>query len=120
MANVESLLGGSGADTIVLATALVGGTIDLAGGTDTLSLTNGVNSINVANVESLLGGSANDTIALTSALVGGTVDLAGGTDTLILSSAGPNSVTVANCRVAPGRKRQRHDRADVAGVGRDG
>ncbi len=74
MANVESLLGGSGADTIVLTAALVGGTIDLAGGTDTLILSSaGPNSVTVANVESLLGGSSNDTIVLTSLVSGGTV-----------------------------------------------
>ncbi len=68
----------------------------MAGGTDTLSLANGTNSINVVNIESLLGGSGADTIVLMTALVGGTIDLAGGADTLTLSSAGPNSVTVAN------------------------
>ena len=35
MANVESLLGGGSADTIVLTAVLAGGVIDLAGGTDT-------------------------------------------------------------------------------------
>ncbi len=95
MANVESILGGTGNDTIVLATTLVGGTIDLGVGTDTLSLANGANSINVANVESLLSGSGADTIVLTAALVGGTIDLSGGTDTLSLAN-GSNSINVAN------------------------
>ncbi len=95
VANVESLLGGSGNDTIVLAAAVSSATIDLGAGTDTLSLANGVNSITVANVESLLGGNANDTVVLTTALVGGTIDLSGGTDTLSLAN-GVNSINVAN------------------------
>ncbi len=96
MANVESLLGGSGADTVVLTTALVGGTIDLAGGTDTLSLSSaGPNSVTIANVESLLGGSGADTVVLTAALAGGTIDLGVGSDTLSLAN-GTNSIIVVN------------------------
>jgi len=41
--------GGSGADTVVLTTALSGGTIDLGGGADTLTLSSaGANSLQVA------------------------------------------------------------------------
>ncbi|HUA52566.1 MAG TPA: FecR domain-containing protein, partial [Candidatus Sulfotelmatobacter sp.] len=87
----------SGNDTIVLSGyTITGGTIDLGGGTDTLTLANGANSANVANVESILGGTGNDTVVLTTALVGGTIDLGAGTDTLTLSSAGANSVQVAH------------------------
>src|SRR5260221_5631042 len=35
--NVETIIGGTGADTIVLAAVMSGGTVDLAGGSDTLT-----------------------------------------------------------------------------------
>jgi len=65
LSNTESILGASTADTIVLLTALTGGTIDLAGGLDTLSCrARAPNSINVANTESILGAGAADTAVL--------------------------------------------------------
>jgi len=74
---------------VVLLTALSAGTIDLAVGLDTLTLSSaGANSVNVSNTESILGASTADTIVLLTALTGGTIDLAGGLDTLSLSSAG--------------------------------
>ncbi len=72
VSNVESILGGSANDTVVLLTALTAGTIDLGLGTDTLSLSSaGANSVNVSNVESILGGTANDTVVLVTALTAG-------------------------------------------------
>ncbi len=74
---------------------IAGGTVDLGGGTDTLSLFNGNNSINIYNVESIQGGTGNDTIVLMTALTGGTIDLGAGTDTLVLAN-GANIITIAN------------------------
>ncbi|HUA52367.1 MAG TPA: hypothetical protein VMB81_09390, partial [Candidatus Sulfotelmatobacter sp.] len=87
----------SGNDTLVLVNyAITGGSIDLGGGADTLTLSSsGANSLNVANVESILGGSQNDTVVLSTALVGGTIDLGSGADTLSLAN-GANSINVAN------------------------
>src|SRR5207248_2618267 len=86
--NVESLLGGAAADTVVLTAALTasGNQIDLGAGTDTLTLTAGPNSVNVANTESILGSGAADTVVLTTALTasGNQIDLGAGTDTLTL------------------------------------
>ena len=42
--NTETITGGTGADTITLGAAITAGTIDLAAGTDTLILANGINS----------------------------------------------------------------------------
>ena len=57
--NLETLIGGSGADVIQFATAgLTNASVDLAAGSDTLTLGNFANSATVANVETLTGGSA--------------------------------------------------------------
>src|SRR5207302_1501059 len=118
VSNTESILGAGAADTVVLLTALTGGTIDLDGERDVLGMGSdggdrgnvrneesrpgggragaGANSVNVSNTESLLGAGAADTVVLLTALTGGTIDLGVGADTLSLSSAGANSVNVSN------------------------
>src|SRR6185369_3637132 len=83
---IETITGGSGADTVVLSAALPGGTIDLAAGGDSLLLADGGNSVTVANVETLTGGSGADTVVLTTLVSGASVELAGGSDTLILAN----------------------------------
>jgi len=114
IANTESILGGSGADTIVLTTALT------ASATRSTSHRHRhpepgqrPNSLNVANTESILGGSGADTIVLTTVLnaAGNSVDLGAGTDTLSLAN-GANSLNVANTESILGRHRRRHGGAD--------
>ncbi|MGO4842594.1 hypothetical protein AB4144_61025, partial [Rhizobiaceae sp. 2RAB30] len=84
VSNVENITGNADVDTITLATAVVGGTINLAGGNDALTLGNFANSLTVSNVESITGNAGADVVTLGSALTNTmTVNLAGGTDTLI-------------------------------------
>ena len=45
--------------------ALVNGSVDLGGGSDTLSLANFTNRVSIANTETVHGGSGIDTIVLT-------------------------------------------------------
>ncbi len=75
VSNVNTLIGGSGADAVTYATALVNGSVDLGAGSDTLQLANFTNTVSLANTETTLGGTGNDTITLTSsgtsAVVGG-------------------------------------------------
>src|SRR5579883_2142379 len=87
VANVESLLGGTAADTVVLTAPQVGATIDLSSGVDSLTLASGSNSIVIANIESVLGAAGNDTLALSTPITTATYDLAGGTDTVDLSGS---------------------------------
>jgi len=60
VANTESILGGTGADTVVLTTVLnaSGNAVDLGTSADTLTLANGANSLNVANTSRPGGGTA--------------------------------------------------------------
>ncbi len=97
MSNVPSIPGGSGADTITLASALTNSiTLDLGGGSDKLTLAAVGNTGSVSNVETLVGGTGNDTITLKTATVNGSVDLGSGTgDTLQLANF-TNRVSVAN------------------------
>ena len=50
---------------MTLGTAMMNGSVDLGGGSDTLTLANATNSGSVANTETVVGGSGNDTIVLT-------------------------------------------------------
>ena len=51
--HIERLVGGAGADTIVLTGSLTSGSIDLAGGNDSLRLSDSGNTISVTNIESV-------------------------------------------------------------------
>ena len=85
VSNVNTLVGGTGADTITLATAVANGSVNLGAGSDTLILANGTNTATVANVETLTGGTGNDTITLASALTTAmSVDLGAGSNKLTL------------------------------------
>ena len=44
VSNINTLIGGTGADTITLGTALASGSVDLGAGSDKLTLANGTNS----------------------------------------------------------------------------
>ena len=48
LSNVQSLVGGTAADTVTLGTAIAAGSIDLGAGSDTLTFANGANSATVA------------------------------------------------------------------------
>ncbi len=82
MTNVETLVGGTGDDTITVTTQLVNGSVDLGDGTDSLSLSSAANSATISNVESLLGGSGADTITLGAIASNATIDLYSGSDKL--------------------------------------
>ncbi len=56
VSNVESILGGSGNDTITLGTVASKVTIDLYSGSDKLDLGNFANVATISNVETLVGG----------------------------------------------------------------
>ena len=62
--NIDTLIGGTGADTITLNTALVNGSVNLGTGADTLTLANATNSATIANVKTVIGGTGSDTISL--------------------------------------------------------
>ncbi|MCR3981975.1 hypothetical protein, partial [Aeromonas veronii] len=63
IANVETLVGGSLADTITLTAALTSSSsIDLGAGKDILNLGKFANTGSVSNVETLIGSTIDDTI----------------------------------------------------------
>src|SRR6185437_362031 len=95
----ETLLGGAGADSIVLGAAVLGASIDLGGGNDRLTLAGAANTATVANVETLIGGSGDDTITLRASRV--SADLGAGNDRLTLADT-PATVTVANVETLTG------------------
>ncbi len=88
MSNVETLIGDAGADTVTLGAAQARpAAINLAAGTDTLTLGNFTNTATVSNVETLTGGTGADTITLGAALTTGQhIDLGAGTDKLTLGT----------------------------------
>ena len=82
-ANVETLIGGTGDDTITLGAAAASASIDLGAGNDTLTFGNFANSATVANVETITGGTGADTITLGTALTTAmSVDLGTGANKL--------------------------------------
>jgi len=125
----DTVTGSSGTDTITLSgIAAIGDSVDLAGGTDSLTLDDSGNELTVTNVETLTGGSGtdsvtladggetitlssvetltggsgNDTVTLGGAQSSGTIDLAGGgSDSLALAN-GTNSLTVSNTETITG------------------
>ena len=100
--NTETITGNSGNDNVTIATAISGGTVDLAGGTSdkvTLSSSAG-NSLTVSNVEELQGSSGVDNISVSQANLSGNsfegnngVDVLTITDGGTLSSANLSNVT---------------------------
>ena len=94
---VDTLISGSGGDTIALTGLIANGSVDLGGGADTLTFGNFANTATVANTETITGGSANDTLtlagaALTTAMA---VDLAAGANKLSLANLA-NTGSVSN------------------------
>ena len=68
MSNVNTLIGGTGTDTITLGTNLLNGSVSLGASTDMLTLANGTNHVSVASTGTVQGGSGADTIVLTGAM----------------------------------------------------
>jgi len=102
ISNTESISGGTGNDTITLATAITSGNVDLGVGTDSLTLANGTNSVSVANIETVTGGTGADTVTMTAvASSGDSVDLGAGTDSLTLAD-GTNTLNVSNIETVTG------------------
>ena len=95
MANVETLVGGTGNDTITYTTLVSKGSINLGDGTDTLTFGDFTNTATVSDVESIIGGSAaryHDVLARSRPRQ---IDLDDGNDTLTLGNFA-NTVTVVN------------------------
>ena len=89
VANVETITGGTGADSITLGTALTTAmAVDLGAGADKLTLANLANTGTVRDVETLMGGTGADAITsiMSSAQAVGSVDLGAGSDTLTLAN----------------------------------
>jgi Ca2+-binding RTX toxin-like protein len=101
VANTETILGGTGADSISIVSPAVGACIDLGAGNDLVVLGNFTNSATISNVETIIGGSGADTIKLGTALVNGSVDLGAGNDTLRLTNF-TSWVSVANTETVLG------------------
>ena len=98
VANTETIIGGTGADTIILVNAVANANIDLHAGNDTLSFGDFTNSASVANVETITGGTGNDAITLASALTTTTsIDLGSGSNKLTLAASGGTG-SVSNVR----------------------
>ena len=113
MSNVNTLIGGTGTDTITLGTSLLNGSLSLGASTDTLTLANGTNHVSVASTGTVQGGSGADTIVLTGAMssmvIGGgglnfiTGNTAGDQFVLDQNSNG-NNTTIMNFSSAKGDK----------------
>ena len=102
MANVETLSGGTGNDTVTLASALTTAmSVDLGAGSNRLTLANVTNVGAVGHVGTVIGGTGSDAITFCGSEVNGSVDLGGGSDTLTLADL-TNRVTVANTETVLG------------------
>ena len=95
---IESITGTTGGDTVTLSTGFTDGeTVDLGSGTDSLTLADATNTLNVTNTETITGGSGADAVtALALFTTGSTVDLGGGSDTLNLLNSGTNVLSILN------------------------
>ena len=110
VSNVNTLVGGSGADTITLNTAVTNGSIDLGAGNDTLTFANGSNAATLANVETAIGGTGSDTFVLTgttaSTVIGGGginfITGNSGADTFVFDQNGTGNSTIMNFSAARG------------------
>ena len=115
---IQSLVGNANTDSFVLTTGTLAGTVDGAGGTNTLTGANVANTFTVtgsnsgtatglgtgfSNVQSLVGNANTDSFVLTTGTLAGTVDGAGGTNTLTGANvANTFTVTGSNSGTATG------------------
>jgi hypothetical protein len=96
VSNVNTLVGGVGADIVTFATKLTNGSVDLVAGSDSLTLAAGGNTVSVANTETLIGGGGADTVTLSGALTTAmSVDLGAGSNKLSLDDL-TNTGSVSN------------------------
>ena len=105
--NVETLIGGTGADTITFTTQLSNGSIDLGAGNDSLTLGTSPTRRRSSNVESLTRRLGADTITFGAAVSNGSIDLGSGSDMLTLGNF-VNVATVSERRDAHRRRSGRH------------
>lgn len=89
LANVEVLAGSIGNDSVTLQNTVTGMTVNLAGGSDTLNLANGGNTVTASGVERIHGGFGFDTVTLSDA----TPVIINGIESVIASGAN-NQVTI--------------------------
>ncbi len=89
VSNVDTIVGGTGNDTVTLDTAANNASISLGAGNDTLHLGNFANTATVGNVDTISAGTGIDAVTLSTALTNGmSVDLgSSGANTLTLSNA---------------------------------
>ena len=86
-ANVDTIIGGTGADTITLGAAAANASINLVPAATALTFGNFTNTATVANTETITGGTGTDTITLGTALTNSMqVDLGAGANTLTLAT----------------------------------
>ncbi len=84
VSNVETLTGGTGNDTVTMATAMSSGTINLGTGTDAITLADGGNTVTISNSETITGGTGADQVTVATALTNTmTINLGAGEDTII-------------------------------------
>src|SRR5258708_33014356 len=57
----DTIVGGTGSDIVTVTGVVSGSTVDLAGGTDVLTLADGAHFLTVSNVETLTGGGGGHT-----------------------------------------------------------
>ena len=90
MSAVETVNGGSSADSVTLTATTTGLTISLSGGTDTLNLAAGTNTIRPSSVEVTTATGSDDTLNISAGLglASVTFDMGAGTDTINLSTVG--------------------------------
>ncbi len=89
LANVEVIAGSTGDDSVTLQNAVTGMTVNLAGGSDTLNLANGGNTVTASGTEHIHGGAGFDTVTLSDA----TPVIVNGIESVIASGA-DNQVTI--------------------------
>ena len=107
LSNVERYQGNGSADDVTSLTLLTGtatNVFDGGGGTDSLTLSTGANTLSATNFETINGAGAADTLTLEASLNGGTttVNLQGGTDNLVLADGGNNLLVVGTENVTGG------------------
>ncbi|WP_458095351.1 M10 family metallopeptidase C-terminal domain-containing protein [Roseomonas sp. WA12] len=115
VSGVEVLVGGDGDDIVTLNGLTDGVSVNLGGGTNSLTF-NPAAAVGapaarpgaapaptrVGNVQNLTGSNGADSVILTTAVVGASIDLRNGADRLQLSDSGPNSVTLRNVETVIG------------------
>lgn len=86
VANLETLVGGTDVDIVVLSSAATAGmTINLGGGNDSLTLDGSGGTVSLTGVGTVTGGAAADRVVYVGA-ASGEIDLDAGIDTVVLGA----------------------------------